>query len=82
MNDTDNFVTIATIHAVKGLEFRYVFIVGVEEGIFPVSRAYDKQEDMEEERRLMYVAITMGKRKADAFTLQNEIFIWEDKLSS
>lgn len=63
MNNKDNFVTIATIHSVKGLEFRYVFVVGLEEGIFPISRARDKEEDMEEERRLMYVAITRARER-------------------
>ena len=61
MDDANNCVSVATIHAVKGLEFRYVFIVGLEEKIFPISRAFDKEEDMEEERRLMYVAITRAK---------------------
>ncbi len=61
MND-DNYVTIATVHAVKGLEFETVFIVGLEEGIFPVNRAI-ASGDIEEERRLMYVAITRAKRR-------------------
>ena len=61
MDSENNAVTVATIHSVKGLEFKYVFIVGLEEKIFPISRAYDNQEDMEEERRLMYVAITRAK---------------------
>jgi DNA helicase-2/ATP-dependent DNA helicase PcrA len=63
MDNSDNFVSVATIHAVKGLEFRYVFVVGLEEGIFPISRARDKEDDMEEERRLMYVAITRAKER-------------------
>lgn len=61
MDDETNAVTIATIHSVKGLEFRYVFIIGLEEKIFPISRAYDNPDDMEEERRLMYVAITRAR---------------------
>ena len=61
MDSENNAVSIATIHSVKGLEFRYVFIAGLEEKIFPISRAYDRQEEMEEERRLMYVAITRAK---------------------
>lgn len=61
MDNAGNCVTIATIHSVKGLEFRYVFIVGLEEKIFPISRAFDNNEEMEEERRLMYVAITRAK---------------------
>ncbi len=61
MEDSNDAVTIATIHSVKGLEFKYVFIVGLEEKIFPISRAYNNETDMEEERRLMYVAITRAK---------------------
>lgn len=60
--DESNFVTIATIHSVKGLEFDTVFIVGLEETIFPISRACENDEELEEERRLMYVAITRAKR--------------------
>ena len=67
-SDTDdlnagNFVTIATIHAVKGLEFNTVFIVGMDETIFPISRAVNSEEELEEERRLMYVAITRAEEK-------------------
>ena len=61
MDDSD-YVTLATVHAVKGLEFKCVFIVGLEENIMPVSRATGNTEDMEEERRLMYVAITRAKK--------------------
>ncbi len=68
LSDTDemddgNYVTLATIHAVKGLEFSGVFICGLEENIMPISRAVDKDEEMEEERRLMYVAITRAKKR-------------------
>lgn len=56
-------VTIATVHAVKGLEFKCVFVVGLEEGIFPVLRAFDDNSDMEEERRLMYVALTRAEER-------------------
>ena len=62
MDDSD-YVTLATIHSVKGLEFRCVFIVGLEENTMPISRALDNDEDMEEERRLMYVAITRAKER-------------------
>lgn len=61
--DEGNFVTVATVHAVKGLEFDTVFLVGLDETVFPVSRASDSQEELEEERRLMYVAITRAKRE-------------------
>ena len=55
-------VTLSTAHAAKGLEFDYVFVVGCEEGIFPLSRSIDNG-DVEEERRLMYVAVTRAKKK-------------------
>ena len=60
MDDSD-YVTLATVHAVKGLEYKCVFICGLEENILPVSRAVENDDDMEEERRLMYVAITRAK---------------------
>ncbi len=59
----DDYVTIATIHAVKGLEFPCVFICGLEEGIMPSSRSESDGRDFEEERRLMYVAITRAERE-------------------
>lgn len=61
--DDGDYVTIATIHAVKGLEFRCVFLVGLEENIMPTSRAADDPVALEEERRLMYVAITRAKER-------------------
>ena len=56
-------VTIATVHAVKGLEFKVVFIIGLEEGIFPISRALNNNYELEEERRLMYVALTRAEER-------------------
>ena len=61
--DDSEYVTLATVHAVKGLEYTCVFVCGLEENIMPVSRASDSKEDMEEERRLMYVAITRAKKR-------------------
>ena len=58
-----DYVTIATIHAVKGLEFKTVFVVGLEDGIFPTSRATYSQLGMQEERRLMYVAVTRAEER-------------------
>ncbi|MDE6585341.1 MAG: UvrD-helicase domain-containing protein [Clostridia bacterium] len=59
--DEGNYVTLATIHAVKGLEFPVVFICGLEDGIMPSSRSESDGRSEEEERRLMYVAITRAK---------------------
>jgi len=58
-----DYVTIATIHAVKGLEYKTVFVVGLEDGIFPTSRATYSQLGMQEERRLMYVAVTRAEER-------------------
>ena len=62
MDDSD-YVTLATIHAVKGLEFPVVFVCGLEEKIMPSSRLAEDGRSEEEERRLMYVAITRAKEK-------------------
>ncbi len=63
-NDTDeesDKVTMMTVHASKGLEFRHVFIVGVEDELFPSNMCHDSEEQIEEERRLLYVAITRAE---------------------
>lgn len=69
LSDIDNYdndedaVVLMSMHAAKGLEFDVVFIVGAEEGIFPSSRSFGSSEELEEERRLMYVAITRAKKE-------------------
>ena len=60
--NNDNVVTLMTIHSAKGLEFENVFLIGMEEGIFPHKNSMDLREDLEEERRLCYVAITRAKK--------------------
>ena len=60
-NDGDDAVVMMTMHSAKGLEFPHVFIVGMEEGLFPGMRAIGEAEEMEEERRLCYVAITRAR---------------------
>ena len=61
-DDTDK-VTLMTVHAAKGLEFDTVFIVGMEEQLFPSLMAYDSARQMEEERRLLYVAVTRAEKR-------------------
>ena len=61
--DGDNCVTMMTMHAAKGLEFPQVFVVGMEEGLFPGNRAMGDGAEMEEERRLCYVAMTRAREK-------------------
>lgn len=62
MNDQDK-ITLMTLHAAKGLEFKNVFMIGLEEGLFPHSRALTDPNQMEEERRLCYVGITRAREK-------------------
>ncbi|MBQ3160680.1 MAG: UvrD-helicase domain-containing protein [Oscillospiraceae bacterium] len=63
LEEDSDVVYMMTMHSAKGLEFPTVFIVGMEEGIFPGVRSMNSLEDMEEERRLAYVAITRAKKK-------------------
>ena len=61
MEDSDESVTLMTLHSAKGLEFPVVFIVGMEDGIFPSYKSIGEDEELEEERRLCYVGITRAK---------------------
>jgi len=62
-SEDEDAVTMMTIHAAKGLEFEYVYLVGMEEELFPSSRMITSQQDLEEERRLFYVAVTRAKER-------------------
>ncbi len=61
--NNDNVITLMTVHSAKGLEFNNVFIIGLEEGIFPHVNSLIDNQQLEEERRLCYVAITRAKRR-------------------
>ncbi|HEV2388438.1 MAG TPA: UvrD-helicase domain-containing protein [Candidatus Acidoferrales bacterium] len=66
VSDADNYdrnapLTLMTLHSAKGLEFDHVFLVGMEEGLFPHARCYDSQADLQEERRLCYVGMTRAR---------------------
>jgi DNA helicase II / ATP-dependent DNA helicase PcrA len=80
VNDTDNWqvaadrVTLMTLHSSKGLEFPVVYLIAVEEGILPHERSRQRDEDLEEERRLMFVGITRAQEELQLSTAQYRDF--------
>lgn len=70
-DDDPNKVSLMTIHAAKGLEFPYVFVVGLEENLFPSIMSLNSRSDLEEERRLFYVAITRAETQATLSYAEN-----------
>ena len=79
-NDEKERITLMTIHSVKGLEYPYVFIVGLEEGIFPHKNSMDSASELEEERRLMYVAITRAMKKLHITNAKKRMLYGEERI--
>jgi DNA helicase-2/ATP-dependent DNA helicase PcrA len=77
LDNQDNAVTLMTIHSAKGLEFSTVFLIGLEEGLLPHSRSLLEREELEEERRLMYVAVTRAKDKLYMLRANNRMLYGE-----
>lgn len=74
-------VSLMTIHSVKGLEFSYVFVVGLEEGIFPHMNSLMDSSELEEERRLCYVAITRAKKKLHLVNARQRMLFGKDQIN-
>ncbi len=70
---TEDAVMLMTIHSAKGLEFSNVYLVGMEQGVFPSSHSLDDPADLEEERRLAYVALTRAKRNLTITSAANRM---------
>ena len=86
VSDTDDYdarakVTLMTLHSAKGLEFPVVFIVGLEEGLFPHSRSSLNAQEVEEERRLCYVGMTRAQRKLTLTRAKSRRFLGSEGTS-
>ncbi len=73
-NEKEEPIKLMTLHSAKGLEFDIVFIVGMEEGLFPHSRSMKNKEELEEERRLCYVGMTRARKKLFLTYTQNRLY--------
>jgi len=80
--DSQNSITLMTLHAAKGLEFPHVFMVGLEDGIFPHSRSLIDPEQLEEERRLMYVGVTRAEKSLCLTYARSRLFFGEVQANS
>lgn len=81
-DDENNTVTLATVHSAKGLEFKVVFVVGLEERYFPIIRDYADTAEMEEERRLMYVAVTRAMERLYLTSASNRYMYGKSNFTS
>jgi len=79
--DERNKISLMTVHSVKGLEFDYVFVVGLEEGIFPHINSLMDASELEEERRLCYVAITRAKEKLYLINTRRRMLFGKDQIN-
>ena len=70
-------ITLMTVHSAKGTEFSIVFMIGMEEGLFPHSRSINERDEVEEERRLCYVAMTRAKDKLYISYTQKRFYFGE-----
>ncbi len=77
----DNVVTLMTIHSAKGLEFKVVFLIGMEEGIFPHSNSFIEKDGIEEERRLCYVGITRAKERLYLLNTKRRMLYGKDSMN-
>lgn len=76
-DETQNSVTLMTIHTAKWLEEKRVFVTGLEDGIFPHSRTHSNMKELEEERRLMYVAMTRAREDLYITRAKERFFFWD-----
>ena len=72
-NNNNDLITLMTVHSAKGLEFDNVFIIGLEEGLFPHTNSLMSHEEIEEERRLIYVAITRAKKRLELVNAKKRV---------
>lgn len=80
--DEEDVVTLMTIHSAKGLEFDCIFLIGMEDGIFPHQNSFLEREGLEEERRLCYVGITRAKRKLYITNAKRRMLYGKDVMNS